>query len=570
MRRHLCAVLAADVVGYSGLMAEDEAATLTALKALFADIIEPSVTEHGGRIVKLLGDGVLATLPSATDAVTAALGIQQELAKKPGRPKLRIGVNIGDVIEDDADVFGDGVNIAARLETMAPPGGICLSALVHACLPADLGSTFTDAGSHRFKNIPRPIGVFSWPSGAALAPGEEIETFGRTATVALLPFEDLTGAAEHRHLSTGLNDDLTAMLSNVDELRLAGGLPSSGDRSAARIGRELGVDWIIRGSVRAAGTRIRVSVQLIESATERTVWARRFDGGGKDADVFDFQDAIVEEVAATLQVTVADGEQAMVWRAEAGDARAYQYFLEARASYKEYRRAGIARARTLYEQALDITPQFPAALVGLARTHIEDANWGWSPDRVESLAEARKLLDQALEIAPDHALACSEMAHLLMVSKEFDNGLEWAMRAIRLAPALGDAYHVGATLLNCADRPEDALHYIRQAIERAPSAPDFYLATMSDAYAGLGRWRETLALTRSILARRPNWLMVRAMLVISLWALDQKAEARREAETIRARSPRFTAAVWRRSMYNPDRKDIARLEAMLVAAGLPA
>jgi class 3 adenylate cyclase/tetratricopeptide (TPR) repeat protein len=567
MKRNLCAIFAADIVGYSGLMAEDEAKTLAALKLIRDATLDPTITQHGGRIVKLMGDGVLGLLPSASDAVEAALAIQRTLAEKAGQPKLRIGVNLGDVVDDGVDVYGDAVNVAARLESIAPPGGVCISTLVHTCLPADLAGEFIDGGSHRFKNIPRPIGVFSWPSGAALAPGEDIDTPGRPATVAMLQFEDLTGEPSRNHLAVGLNDDLLAVLCNVDEINLITSMPPKEGCSPARIGRELGVDWVLRGSVRAADNHIRVGAQLIECATERTVWARRFEGD--ISEVFSIQDAIVEEIAATIQVTLADGEQAMVWRAEAGDTSAYQYFLEARASYKEYRRAGIGRARELYQKALDINPCFPAALVGLARTHIEDFCWGWSADPAASCTEARKLLDRALEIAPNHALACSEMAHLLMAGERFNEGLDWAMRATQLAPTLGDAYHVCATLLNCVGRPEDALHYSRQAIQRTPSSPDFYFVTMSEAYIGMRRWRESLALARRILARRPDWLMNRATIVIALSALGQTVEAQREADAIRARSPRFSASRWRRRMFYSEREDMPELQAMLIEAGLP-
>jgi adenylate cyclase len=320
--------------------------------------------------------------------------------------------------------------------------------------------------------------------------------------------------------------------------------------------------------VRAATGKVRAGAQLIECASDKMVWAHRFDG--ELTDTFGFQDSVVDEISATLQVTVADGEQAMVWRAEAADPKAYQYFLDGRACYKEYRRTGISRARELYEKALELNPRFPAALVGLARTHIEDANWGWSEDRQTSCNEARRLLEQAFELDPNHALACAELAHLYMVENQFDTGLEWALKATRLAPSLGDAYHVCAVLLNSLGRFDDALHYNREAIRRTPTSPDFYLVNMNDALIGMRRWRESVALARQIVSRRPDWLMSRAALVISLVGLEQISEAEREVAEIRRRSSRFSAAGWRKRLYFPDRADIPELEQMLVRAGLPS
>ena len=566
VKRRLNAILAVDVVGYSRLMAENEAKTLRDIAQMKSEVFDPAVKRHNGRIAKLMGDGALVVLPSACAAVEAALDVQRALAELPDCPRVRIGINLGDVVEDGADIYGDGVNLAARLEALAPPGGVCISTLVRECLQPELGAEFTDAGNHSFKNIPRPVGVFSWPSGAALAPGEGDDIPSGAASVALLPFDDLTRAPSRPDLPAGLDDDLIATLAALDDIYLVTSLPSGTDRPLSQIGRELGVDWILRGSVRTAGERLRAGVQLIECATDQTVWAQRFDGEGSDA--FLFQDTIVEEIAATLQVIVADGEQALVWRSEAGDLQAYRLFLSGRARWKDYRRSASKRAQGLYQEALQINPIFPAALVGLARTHIEDASWGWSEDRLESLGEARRLLDKALEIDPDHALACAEVGHIKLAGKDFEDGLKWVMKATRIAPSLGDAYHICATLLNALGRFDEALRYSREATQRSPTAPDPYLAVMLDAYVGLHRWPDAVALARHIIARRPNWLMQRSALVISLEALELHQEARREVEEINARNPKFTAGRWRHLMYNPDRGDIPDLEAKLIAAGL--
>jgi adenylate cyclase len=568
VNRRLTVIVASDIVGYSLLMGENEAAALSLVQRHRQEVFDPETARFGGRTVKLMGDGALVEFRSVVDAVDAALAIQRRMAELGGPIRLRFGINLGDVIDEGADIYGDGVNVAARLEAVAPVGGICISASVRDCLAADVAAEFADVGSLRLKNIARAVGVYSWPTGATLSPGEEGELPEGASIVAALPFDDLTGDAALKHLSAGLDEDLVAMLSSLDEVRLVSAPPAAQAGSLAQLGRKVGVDWILRGSVRATGDRVRTGVQLIECATDRTVWARRFDGD--QSDVFAYQDAVVEEIVSTLQVTVADGEQALVWRAEAGSPEAYQSFLSARASYKEYRRSAMKRAREHYQRAVDANPGFAAAIVGLARTHIEDATWGWSADKQTSCDQARTLLEKAFAIQPDHALACSEMAHLLMVERQFEAGLDWATRATQLAPTWGDAYHVHSTLLCCLSRFEDALHYSRESMRRTPATPDFYFVAMNDAYIGLRRWRHCATLSRKILARRPDWTMTRAALVIALVALGQSHEAAREVEEIQRRSPKFSASDWKRYLFSPDREDVPSLEKMLIDAGLRA
>lgn len=563
--RRLTVIAASDIVGYSRLMSADEVGTLAAVRRHRSELFDPVIARHGGRVVKLMGDGALVEFVAVTDAVEAMIAIQRGLAEAGGPIRLRVGINLGDVIGDGEDIYGDGVNVAARLEAIAPSGGIAVSALVHQCLPGELAAEFAEAGLQRVKNIPHPVAVHSWPSGAILAAGEAGEIPRRAASVAALPFEELTAESAGPRLAAGISEDLTTELSQIDEVTLVT-VPAEIASGGARAGRALGVDWLLRGAVRVAGARARANVQLVDCAADKTVWAKRFEGTTEDP--FAFTDAVVDESVVTLQVMIADGDQALVWRAESGGGDAYQSFLAGRASYKQYRRSGIMRAREHYETALALNPDFPAALVGLARTHIEDVTWRWSTDREVSRRTAHELLDRALTIAPDHALAFSERAHLSMVEGAFEAGLDWATRATQRAPTLADAHHVRAVLLNCVGRYEEALHSLREAIGHAPAFPDFYLVAMADALLGLRRWADVAAVCRQILARRPDWLMSRAALAIALVGLGQRAEAEREAAIIRERSMRFTATTWRSLAYFPDRADMPELQSMLMTAGL--
>lgn len=574
MKRRLCAILVVDIVGYSRAMADDEAGTLDRAQTLRKDIFVPEITRFDGRIIKYLGDGAITTFASAHDAVDAALAIQRANAASDDLPLLRMGIHLGDVMDNGADIFGDAVNVAARLEALSPEGGMCLSQLAYDCLSTEVGAEFVDSGEHKFKNIPRPISVFSWPSGAVSAASSFTLPLQRSVRLALLPVEDSTGTAALGYVARGLDQDLAVALNQLDAIDLVTGSSTADRHEAARLGRELGADWILTGDVSATGDTLRTTLRLMTCATGKTVWAHRFDGTAGDG--FGYVDGIVQEAATVAQVNVADGEQALVWRAEAGFGSgtggndAYQAFIKGRAAYQEYRRGGVMRAREHYTQALSINPKFPAAMVGLARAHIEEAKWGWSENREVSCNDARELLDAALRLAPDHALASSEMAHLLMVEQRCDEGLEWAMKATRLAPTLGDAYHVCATLLVRVGRPNDAAYYARKALRRAPATPAFYLACLCEAHMGTGQWAESAALARHVVSQRPDWLMARAALVISLVGLDQMPDAKRETREILTRNPRFSVARWTDAMLYPDRRDIADMTKALDAAGLPA
>ena len=248
---------------------------------------------------------------------------------------------------------------------------------------------------------------------------------------------------------------------------------------------------------------------------------------------------------------------------------AYELFLSARAAYKEYSRAGNARARREFEAALEISPQFVSALVGLARTHLEDATFAWSADRTESESHARRFLDAAFEIEDQHAMAHAELAHLLMNQGDYELAREEAMRAVTLDPNLADAHHVVATVLACLGLQREALKFLRQAMKLNPGTPDFYLITLAEAYVALSQYDEALPIVRRIRARRPEWLMAQALMAIVYMGLDQPEEARCVVDNMLAMSPRFTASRWHRYILYPDRPDVENLKQMLIAAGLP-
>lgn len=565
MRRRLAAILAADVVGYSRRMAEDEAATLETLKRQREKIFAPEIERHGGRIFKLMGDGALSEFPSAIDAVEAALAVQTALAGE--EMKLRVAVHLGDVIHDGEDVYGDGVNIAARLEGLADPGGICLSGVTQETVAAAVEAAFEDAGEHRVKNIDRPIRVWRWPATGA---GARVER-GRPR-VALAPLDVMSSDPDHAFIADGVAEELLTALAKIDSLAalprsMTADLKARGAKALPHVAA-LGAAVLVEGGLRAAGGRLRLTVQITDCASGEDIWAERFDGAA--ADPFELQDRAVEAAVTALEVRLADGQQALLWRREAGDGRAYELFLAARAAYKEYSRAGIARARAAYEAALEISPGFMTARVGLARTHVEDAAYGWTRNKAGSLAAARAHLTKVLETDPDHALALAEVGHAHMIAGEYVEGRTVCERAVALDPNLADALHVLATLCNCLRDHETALRLLRQCLALNPGTPDFYEICRAEALIGLERFAEARIALDGIVERSPYWLTARALRAIALEALGEHDTAVAEAARILGLNGKFTVSRWRRLVAYPDRPDMDRLAGLLAAAGLPA
>jgi adenylate cyclase len=386
-----------------------------------------------------------------------------------------------------------------------------------------------------------------------------------------LPFMNLTSTSGHEHLADGITEDLTTELSKIDNLFIVSRTSAFAYKGkairATQIGEELGADYIVEGSVQTAGNSVRINAQLIETRGGGHLWAEKFDGS-LDA-ILQFQDQITQKVVSALEVRFSEGEQVRLWRDEAADVRAYEHFLRGRAYYKEYSRAGNARAKPEFQAALGITPRFVSAIVGLARTHIEDATFGWSASREGSLAEAKRLLDGALSINENHATARAELAHILMVSGDYDAAREQGQRAISIDPNSAEAQNVTAFIFLCLNLPREALQYARNAIRLSPGAPEFYLIATADAYMMLRRYDEAVPLLERILARRPRWIMARASLAICHETMGRHDEAHRIAMEILEMSSSFSVSRWRRCLINPDRPDICESARMLEAAGLP-
>lgn len=569
MERRLAAILALDMVGYSRLMGSDEGGTITRQKLHRESIIDPQIASYAGRIVKTTGDGLLVEFPSVVDAVDCAQAFQSAIAEQeqdiPEEQRIlyRAGINLGDIVIDGDDILGDGVNVAARLEAIARPSGLCVSDMVRQNLRGAVSDSFEDMGDQALKNIERKVRVWQWPATgnkqAGPTRGETVaHTEGSLSTIAVLPFETLSSDPDHHFYAEGFAEGVATAVAKLETLRLVPAAKEEGFESPR---------YHVKGNIRIAGPRIRCNIHVVDGSNGHRLWAEKFDG--EVTDVFDLEDQITDQIVAALEVELTEGQQVRLWHGEAGSSRAYDHFLQGRGAYKEYSRSGNARARAAYETALQLSPNFLSAACGLARVHIEDATFGWSSDKTKSLEEARRLLDGVFAIDPDHASAHMEMSHTLMVEGDFSAARLEGELAVALDPNSADAHQALAHVLVCLQLPEDALRSARRAIALNPETPGFYLIVMAEAFIALKQYQEALAVTEKIIAERPAWIMARISKALALEGLGKQGEAKAEIQDLLQISPRFTAGRWRQIIFYPDRPDVPELIDRLASIGLP-
>lgn len=568
-QRRLAAVVSTDVVGYSRLTGVDEVGTLSALRAHRAEFIDAKIAEYGGRIVKTTGDGLLLEYPSVVDATTCAIDIQEGMAVRNAdvaedkRIIFRIGVNLGDIVIDGDDILGNGVNLAARLEAIAAPSGVCISDMVRQNLRGAIGDSFEDMGGQTLKNIDGKVRVWRWPSeGQARTSSSRGESAsdakGRLSTIAVLPFETLSPDSDHHFYSKGLTDGVATTIAKLDTLRLVPAVANEGHETP---------NYHVKGNVRISGARIRCNVQVIEVASGQPLWAEKFDGN--IAGIFELEDQLTDQIGAALEVEITEGPQVRLWRREAANSVAYSHFLTGRIAYKEYSRSGHARARVSNEAALALSPNFYSAAVSLARVHIEEALFGWSTEGKNGFEEARRLIDGVFAINPDHALAHMQLAQILMIEGDFSAARLEGELAVALDPNSADAHHALAHVLVCLEMPEEALRSARRAIELNPGRPGFYHVVMAEAFIALKQYPEALAVTDKIIAERPAWVMARIWKALALEGLGKEEEAKSEIFNLLQTRSGFTAQRWQKFIFFPDRPDVPDLIKRLVSIGLP-
>jgi adenylate cyclase len=529
VERRLAAILAADVVGYSKLMTEDEEATLSQLKEHRAELFNPKIADHNGRIIKLMGDGTLVEFVSVVDAVEAALVIQRALSEGNGPIKLRIGINLGDVIVDGDDIYGDGVNIASRLEALAAPGGICISSIVHESLGHRLEAEFADAGEREVKNIARPIHVYSWPQSLAASSRKALKP-----TIAILAFDNLSGDPEQAYFADGITEDIITELSRYGEFMVIARNSSYAFKgkllNARQVGKELGAGYIVEGSVRRGGDRVRVTAQLIDCATDGHLWAERFDRNL--TDIFAVQDEITHAIVAALGSVVQSSEAKRAMRNLPSNMAAYDHFLRSWEFILQMKPEAILTGKRIAEEAIQLDPNYARPYCTLAMFHTSMTSNGWSDDFTASLDQARKAARQAVTIDPQDPWAHSFLGLTELWHRNYDSALAETTRAIELNPSFADGYVWLANVEGFAGAEQRGLDRIAIARSLNPLAPVWYSTIEARGHFGRQDYAEALRMANDALIHVPHLTSALAIAVVSCAALGKDRDAHCFANTM--------------------------------------
>lgn len=565
--RRLTVIMMTDVVDYTRLMEADEAGTLAALKERRTAIVEPTLQSRGGRVVKLMGDGMLIEFSSAVNAVTAAIELQEKSttanATLPQERQIafRIGINLGDVVGDGADIYGHGVNVAARLEALAPRSSILVSDAVHEQLSGRVTANFTFAGELQLKNVAAPVRAWRWTeaetTAAAMKPPlrREAKPSAAKPSITILPFTNLSGDSNQEFFAVGIGLDLESALSLIGGIELrAQGAPA---------------DFHLTGSVRAASGQIRVTAKLVEAAGGRQLWGGRFDG--RADDIFALQEEITRQVAVAMQVKLDSGDYARLWDGQTRSLAAWERCVVANAYHERWSEADNRRARDLLHEALEIDPDYVAAKVLLVKTWWYDARYFMKgDDREHALAEAERLANEVLERRPDTANAIMFLGAVAWLRDRHDEAITLCRRGASLSPS--DAWTLGFFGLMSVYYGEvrEGLVVLERAARLSPQTFTWIDYHIAHARAWLGDDAGALASVHRYIAANPHDTCGYLMLaVIHGFAGRTENAARAVAEAVERKADIDQDQVRRANRY----RDPARLErviAVLNAAGLPA
>jgi adenylate cyclase len=572
--RRLAAILAADVAGYSRMMGADEAGTLAAMRQIWSETVNPAVAERHGRIVKMMGDGALVEFQSVVDAVECSVAIQQAMAERnrtAAQPiEFRIGINLGDVVVEGDDIFGDGVNIAVRLEGQAPRTGVLVSDVVHAEVAGKVGVTFVDAGKVKLKNIERPLRAWRWDA-ATVRPGT-VPKFTASLpadkpSIAVLPFSVMSGDPEQEFFADGLVEDILTTLARLSGLSVIARNSSFAYKGRAldvrQIARELGVRFVLEGSVRKADSRIRIAANLIDAETGVHVWGDRFDRTLDD--IFAVQDEITLTLATEMQVRLTEGEQARLRYTTTTNVEAWKLWIE---GLQHDRIDSRMRTRRCWERALARDPGSAVLNAMLGDVHYSDARLGWSgDDRETALGKAEAYVERALSIDPACADAYRSSAGVLLLRGRLEGAMVAARKAAKLGPSLPDVLVHGGFVLTCCGHAAEAIDQIEKALALNPIYHAWYLGVLGNAYRLVGRSEEAAALFRSFHARSPGYGL--ADIVMIEEQAGRLDDARATAAQLVAARPDFTVTSWLRTQFRVDAGQMQADTASLRAAGVP-
>ncbi|HEX6113792.1 MAG TPA: adenylate/guanylate cyclase domain-containing protein [Geminicoccaceae bacterium] len=628
-KRKLAAVLCADVEGYSRLMGADEAgthATLTAYRKVLAD----TIAEHGGRVVGTAGDSVLADFPSVVEALRAAVDIQAQFAERNAelpadrRLRFRIGINLGDVIVDGEDIFGDGVNVAARVQALAEPGGIAVSGAVYDQVRNKLDLGFRDRGTHRVKNIAEPVRVYGvmlespaarraarvargfWlvaiGAGAAMVvlalavtawlhwpqaqrsdraePGSRTEAepaadplqptsaVGARPAIAVLPFDNQGGEPEQDYFSDGITEDIISALgrfSNLQVMSFDAVAPYKGQTvTPERLSEDLEVRYVVDGSVRRAGDQLRVTTRLTDAGRGVLLWSERYDRTMDD--IFAVQDDITRQIVSTLAIRVSYLEQERAFGTPTENLNAYDYYLRGRQSFRQFTRAGNVRAQELFERAIELDHNYGDAYAALAWTYTKSAEMGWTEWPDQALERAHDLAQSAVRLDSTNQLGHILLAIVHTYRQNYELALGELDRAVKANPNHAGNHAERGWVLLAGGRPGDAIAALEEAVRFDPSPTPNTFSNLGMAYYLRGRYDDAVSIGQSAVGRYPHHVMLYIVLAAAYAETGQLDAAARAADELRRLHPFFEVDSFGQFFRDPAERD--RLRASLRKAGL--
>jgi TolB-like protein/class 3 adenylate cyclase/Tfp pilus assembly protein PilF len=624
-KRKLTAILSADVKDYSRLMEDDEAETVRTLR-IYRTAISDLIQQYRGRVVDATGDNIMAEFTSVVDAVNCAVEIQRDLAERNAdlayerRMEFRIGVNLGDVIDEDGRIYGDGVNIAARVEAMAEPGGICISGRAYDQVANKLGLEYENLGEHQVKNISTPIRIYrvlSYPGAAAHRVVKAKEAMGKKwrkivlaaaaalvviaavaavwnyylqpspvepasvekmafplpdkPSIAVLPFENMSGDPEQEYFSDGMTEEIITALSKIPKLFVIArnstftykGKPVK----VQQVSEELGVQYVVEGSVRKAEDRVRITAQLIDALTGRHIWAEKYDRDVKD--IFAVQDEITKKIITSLQVKLTEGEQAGVYAKGTENLEAYLKAMKAHWLYHQGTKEGVLKSQGLAEAAIALDPDYAFAYKVLGGSHGVALWHGLSKKPRETLKLAIELHRKAIELDDSLAIAHAALGYWLIIARQHDKGLAEGERAIALEPSSADVINGYAMILMFCGRQKEAIPMYEEALRLNPKPPNSYLHNYGAALRDLGLYDEAIVQVKRAIEKKPNDFLAYVVLTSCFSQAGREEEAREAAKEILRLNPKFSVARMQKTSPHKNRAIAKRFGDSLRKAGLP-
>jgi adenylate cyclase len=587
--RKLAAILVADVVGFSRLTGADEDRTLARLRALRSDLVDPTIAVHKGRVVKRTGDGAIVEFRSVVDAVRCAIEIQNSMIERNAglsperRIEFRIGIHLGDVVEEsDGDLMGDGVNIAARLEGVAQPGAICLSEDAYRQVKSRLDLAISDLGETRLKNIAEPMRVYSLQFGSGTAkPAAPIETSAAPAlslpekpSIAVLPFQNMSGDPEQEYFADGMVEEIITALSHFRNLfviaRNSTFTYKGRSVDVKQVGRELGVRYILEGSVRKAGGKVRITGQLVDAVSGAHLWADRFDGSVDD--IFELQDQVTSSVVNAIAPKLEQAEIERAKRKPTENLDAYDHFLRGISVLNSWTRDSNYEASESFCKAIKLDPNFASAYGMAAWCYVWRKANGWMRDRQSETTEATRLARKAVELGRDDAVALSRAGHVIAyVGGDLDSAVPAIDRALVLNPNLATAWNFAGWTKVLRGEPEAAIEYLTRSMRLSPLDQLGYSAKGSTAHAHffLGAHDEASAWADKAVQENPSYLIVNCIAAASHALAGHQEKAAQAVNRMLQIDPSLHISEIKELFPLRRSGDLAKYEEGLRKAGLP-